>query len=91
MDHTASREGPNIAEVLKYLPYLARQAGYQRVRVAFGSKTSWGSTHVYPNKNGFSGHLVTESCLLICCQNHVEIYATEKVGVQVCKSATTEV
>ena len=38
MDHTAARERPRSFRVHQYLPYLAHQAGYQRLQTTFGSK-----------------------------------------------------
>jgi hypothetical protein len=43
MDHTATREEPDSAEVHKYFPYLANQYGYQRLPVTSGSEIPWGS------------------------------------------------
>jgi hypothetical protein len=36
-----TREGPNSVGVHKYLPYLAHQDGYQRLRVTSGSEIPW--------------------------------------------------
>ena len=33
MDHTVAREGPSSSRVHQYLPYLAHQAGDQRIRM----------------------------------------------------------
>jgi hypothetical protein len=38
MDPIAAREGPSSFGVHQYLPYLAHQDGYQRLRATFGSE-----------------------------------------------------
>jgi hypothetical protein len=38
MDHTVTKEEPNNVRVHKYFPYLAHQAGYQRLQATSGSK-----------------------------------------------------
>jgi hypothetical protein len=41
MDHTVEREGKRSIIVHQYLPYLAYQAQYQRLRATFVSEISW--------------------------------------------------
>jgi hypothetical protein len=41
--------GQVVSRVHQYLPYLAHQARYQRLRTTFGSEIPWGSTQIHPN------------------------------------------
>jgi hypothetical protein len=62
-------ERPNGVGVHQYLSYLVIKVGYQRIRATPSFEVLQWPTQVHPSRDGFLGHLLTKSNLLICFQN----------------------
>ena len=52
MDHTVTGKGPSSVRFHQYIPHPTHEVGYQRIRIAFGSKVPWFASKIHPNRNG---------------------------------------
>jgi hypothetical protein len=73
MDDSALGERPNNAKVYQHIPYPTLKTRYSRFRETPSSEVPQWPTEAHPNRDGFLGHLLTWSHLLIHCQNQAEI------------------